>query len=402
MAVLTIEKKKKGKRVRVFAADWYDGIKRHRREFRTKQAAQDFEATVRTQKRDGLYMAVEKIPLFKDVAVKWLKTKELLRPGTWRNADTILRQHLLKRWGEMRLDRVTVADIESWASKLIQRRSAGTVGNVMADGGAIFDEAIRHQQWTRPNPFRIAKQPAKQVEEISDTERDDGDEEGERAITEEEIYSPAEIAALLAHTDEDRLRLMFTMAVQTGMRRGELMALRWSNVTFNPDGTGNVRVRHSVTWAKGPGDEKPIPRLYPPKTKSGLRTIPFARSLATVLKAWRLRNPGDLVFPNDADSYLQPDFAPRGIERAAKRAQLKRALGFHSLRHYFCSSLIARGESPLKVQKWAGHKNVSMTLGVYSHWVKGLGSDKPIDLLADSERIVSGHVNEASEPAVSA
>jgi len=404
MAVLTIEKEKKGKRVRVFAADWYDGIKRHRKEFKTKQAAQDFEATVRTRKRDGVYMPVEEIPTFADVAVKLLASKESLRPGSWRNADTILRRHLLKRWGQMRLDRVTVPDIEAWARELAQRRSAGTVGNVMALGGAIFDQAIRHSQWMRPNPFRIAERPAKGVEEISDTERDHGDDEGEDAITEDEIYRPEEMAALLANADES-LRVMFTMAVQTGMRRGELLALRWSNVTFQPDGSGTVRVRHSVTWAKGPGDEKPTPRLYPPKTKSGLRTIPFARSTATLLKASRLRNPGDLVFPGDAGSYLRPEFVLRGIARAAKRAQLKRALGFHSLRHYFCSGLIARGESPLKVQKWAGHKNVSMTLGVYSHWVKGLGSDKPVDLLGgglDSEQTVSSHVDEASESAISA
>jgi len=319
MAVLTIEKEKKGKRVRVFAADWYDGIKRHRKEFKTKQAAQDFEATVRTRKRDGVYMPVEEIPTFADVAVKLLASKESLRPGSWRNADTILRRHLLKRWGQMRLDRVTVPDIEAWARELAQRRSAGTVGNVMALGGAIFDQAIRHSQWMRPNPFRIAERPAKRVEEISDTERDHGDDEGEDAITEDEIYRPEEMAALLANADES-LRVMFTMAVQTGMRRGELLALRWSNVTFQPDGSGTVRVRHSVTWAKGPGDEKPTPRLYPPKTKSGLRTIPFAGSTATLLKASRLRNPGDLVFPGDAVPTSVPNLCCGDCARCQARS----------------------------------------------------------------------------------
>ena len=67
MAVFSIVKKGKKKK---WAADWYDGIDRHRREFKTKAEAEDFEAIVRTQKRDGVYIPVEKIPLFKDVAAK--------------------------------------------------------------------------------------------------------------------------------------------------------------------------------------------------------------------------------------------------------------------------------------------------------------------------------------------
>jgi integrase len=319
-----------------------------------------------------------------------------------------LRQHLLRRWGDVRLDYVAVPDIEAWARELIQKRSAGTLRNVMGVGGEIFDDAIRHGQWTRPNPFRIAKRPTKQVEEIDDPGQDDGDDDGERAISEDEIYSPTEIAALLIATDEERWRVMFSMAIQTGMRRGELLGLHWPNVLFNPaDGTGSVRVRHSLTWAKGHGDSKPAPRLYPPKTRAGRRTIPFARSLAKTLKAWKLRNPGDLVFPNgEGDDYLRPDFVTRGFARAIKRAGLGRALPFHSLRHYFCSSLLARDpRKALKVSKLAGHANIQVTLTIYAHWCKGLGSDEPVDLLdagSDSERIVSSDLTEVGESAIKA
>jgi integrase len=400
MAVFKV--KKSGK----WCADYYDGIKRHRREFKTKQAAQDFEATVRTQKRDGVYMAVEKIPIFKDVAAKLLASKETLRPGTWRNVDTILRRHLLKRWGDLRLDRVTVPDIEAWARELIDTRSAGTVRNVMGVGGAVFDEEIRHEEWSRRNPFRVAKRPVEQVEEIIDPNQDDSDDDGERAISEDEIYSPSEVAALIASGNEPRFRMIATMAAQSGMRRGELLALHWSSLTLNGDGTGRVWVRHSLTWAKGHGDSKPMPRLYPPKTKSGNREIPLPRSLVTALKSWRLRTPGDLVFPADSGGYPRPDFVVRGMAHAIKRARLSRALPFHSLRHYFCSSLLARDpRKALKVSKLAGHKNVQVTLTIYAHWCKGLGSDEPVDLLdagSDSERTVSGELNETTESAVSA
>src|SRR6266851_3079243 len=68
-----------------------------------------------------------------------LASKESLRPGTWCNVDVILRQHLLRRWGDVRLDYVAVPDIEAWARELIQKRSAGTLRNVMGVGGEIFD-----------------------------------------------------------------------------------------------------------------------------------------------------------------------------------------------------------------------------------------------------------------------
>jgi integrase len=395
--VAVFKVKKSGK----WAVDWYDP-KRHRREFDRKGDADAFEATIRTEKQKGTYMPIEKIPTFADVSASLLASKESLRPGTWRNVDIILRQHLLPKWGALRLDYVTVPDIETWMRELIERRSTGTLRNIMTVAGEVYDEAIRHGQWSRPNPFRVAKRPVKQVEAIADPEASvDDDEDGERAITEAEVFTAPQVRSLIDHADDD-MRLLVETAAQTGMRQGELLALRWSRIDFKADGTGEIRVEHSLSWAKGPGDAKPTPRLYPPKTKAGKRTIPLTRSLVTALKAHKLSHPGEIVFSNGGD-YERPERALRAVKRAKRKARNLPDLSFHALRHFFCSSLLGHGKNPLEVQKLAGHKDVSVTLKVYSHWIQN-GKSEALDLLgaAGSEQIVSDAQGEVVDFAIKA
>jgi integrase len=76
----------------------------------------------------------------------------------------------------------------------------------------------------------------------------------------------------------------------------------------------------------------------------------------------------------------------RAFQRAARKVGL-RELPFHSARHFYISSLVARGEPLTKIARWVGHRNMAVTAKVYSHWVPNLhGEDVAIDVLAGSHR----------------
>ena len=158
------------------------------------------------------------------------------------------------------------------------------------------------------------------------------------------VLSPAEIRKLLDTAPAGYYRTLFSTAFITGMRSGELLALRWSDIEFGDGGRGKVYVRRSLSWSRVDRGEAVRPRFYPPKTKAGLRTITIAPELVAALKLWKLQcPPGELVFPH-ADG--QPNCRDRilmvGLYPALRRAGLRR-VNFHSLRHSCASAMIAAG-----------------------------------------------------------
>ncbi len=159
-------------------------------------------------------------------------------------------------------------------------------------------------------------------------------------------------------------------AVMTGARHDELLALKWSDVDFE---VGTVHVRRSLSWAKLPGEPKRA-KFFDTKTGTrGNRKIPCPAGLALTLKKWRLQCPKgdlDLVFPTRAGL---PQHRTRILQQvlrpALERAGINGRFHVHTLRHSFCSALLAQGTPPTEVQKYSGHARLSTLLDVYSHFI---------------------------------
>jgi integrase len=145
-------------------------------------------------------------------------------------------------------------------------------------------------------------------------------------------------------------RPVFELAASTGLRRGELFALRWRDIDF---------------------EERQI-RVVDSKTKAGERVVPMFPSARKVLlehkASSRFKRPEDLVFctsvgtPISANSWMMTEFYS-----AMKRAGMEHAFRFHDLRHYAVSCLIQQGAHVLLVSRVAGHSQPSITLDVYGH-----------------------------------
>ena len=174
------------------------------------------------------------------------------------------------------------------------------------------------------------------------------------------LRTGAEIRALLdaARDDGDDAYMLYKTAIFTGLREGELAALRWDRVNFNQS-----LITVDRGW-KGP-------------TKSDrVRHVPLVNSLLPELRAWRLRSPGDLVFVNTRGDPLRRHgriFRERlhrcldaaGFERP-EQGRRTHYITFHDLRHTFASHWMMSGGDVFKLRGVLGHRSIETTMR-YAH-----------------------------------
>lgn len=321
----------------------------------------------------GEYIDPAKVPTFAVAAETWFKSKADRRPSHVSDLRSRLDRHILPRIGGERLDRINVAAIEKLRADLrAEKYASRTVNTIIRIIGAVFKSAIRRGECAL-NPVERIERAFTAAHELETGAEPPG---GGDEVNASAVLSTAEIRKLLDVAPAGYYRTLFTIAFTTGMRSGELLALRWSDVEFGDGGRGKVYVRRSLSWSRLDRSEAVRARFYPPKTKAGLRTITIAPELVAALKLWKLQcPPGELVFPH-ADG--QPNCRDRvltvGLYPALRRAGLRR-VNFHSLRHSCASAMIAAGAPITEIQHRLGHASPAITLKVYSHFLKDAETD---------------------------
>jgi integrase len=162
-----------------------------------------------------------------------------------------------------------------------------------------------------------------------------------------------------AQQEGEMVHAFYATAVYTGLRAGELAALQWSDVDLE---------QRLIT----------VHRSFDGPTKSSdVRHVPVLDVLLPVLRAWRLRHPGRLVFTNRDGEMIQPAgrIYKHVFRRVLKRARFEQVerngrkasyIRFHDTRHTFASSWVLKGGDLFKLQKILGHKTVQMTMR-YAH-----------------------------------
>lgn len=270
-------------------------------------------------------------PLFRDFAKQFLDTyaETNNKPSEVHSKRTILRVHLVPFFGGMRLDEIEVEHIETYkAKKLKARKAAKTVNNHLTVLHRLFAVAC---EWKK-----IAYAPAIKWLKAPEPEFD--------------FLTFAEADALIANASTSARPLIVT-AVRTGLRLGELLALRWTDVDLD---AGRLVVRRSVT------------RGVVGTPKSGRkREVALSQQALLTLREHREGAEGALVFPGEKGSMLDKGKTKWRLWTSCKRAGIRR-VGWHVLRHTFASHLAMRG-APLKaVQELLGHATIEMTMR-YAH-----------------------------------
>jgi integrase len=260
-----------------------------------------------------------------------------------------MRGPVFAAFGNRRLDEITRGELKELAGSL---RTTGakkqTVKNVITAVAALYRYANDHG-WTRANPTRSLGLP------------------GGRSTTRGRYLSPKETAALVEALPE-RDRPLWATAIYAGLRRGELMGLRWDDVDL---GGRTILVRRQY--------DQVAKAMTAPKSDAGEREVPIPAVLAELLLAHRLREPGGgrrLVFARGSLAGTcrrgceSRPFSATSLARRAKAAWRARGLDpmrMHEGRHAYASTLIAGGAGDSELQAVVGHSSVQTTKDIYGH-----------------------------------
>jgi integrase len=360
-----------------YRVDWRDKQgNRYRKTFELKKDATDFLADVQVQKKNGTYVAPKQVPMFREVAHQWFANKQgmKLRPSTLSCYRVNLDCHILQAdFADAQLNAVEVADIERFRNALGEKKSRGsqlsvkTINYMLRDLNAIFAYAVKRRVagW---NPAQCVERVKMGSGELVEGEHGT---RVEKTVEPDEVLSAAECKAVIEAAPEGFHKAFLMIAIATGSRHDELLALKWADFDFD---AGAIHFHRSLSWAKLPGEPKRA-RFFDTKTgKKGNRKIPCLHgALAYTLKKWRLQCPVgdlDLVFPTPAGLPQHRSRILRCVLRPTlKRAAITRRIDMHTLRHTFCSALLAAGTPPTEVQKYSGHARLSTLLDIYAHFI---------------------------------
>ncbi len=304
----------------------------------TKRTAEAWLRDVLDEARRGTLPGLVKTGVtFADAAAEWLRYIEHDRdrkPSTITGYKAILRAQLLPAFGEEPIESITTASIESWLAGFDRAPATRTKALVLMHG--IFKRAKKL--------YGLPANP------VADVERPPTRPSGDI-----DVFSPEEVMALVRAAAFEQDAAIYLTAAFTGLRRGELLALRWRDVDFS----GQV-IRVRASYAEG--------ALTTPKSGK-VRSVPMAPDVAEALAKlgqrprWTVDD--DLVFVGQAGSYLDGRALRRRYDSALKRADLRK-LRFHDLRHTFGTRMIAKADIR-RVQEWMGHADIQTTMK-YLHY----------------------------------
>lgn len=251
-----------------------------------------------------------------------------------------LRLHLLPAIGAKRLGRISTADGLRLQERMNRAKFApGTVEQTLRLGRAILADAVKHRA-IRVNPWAEVQQ--KQPRRVR-----------------RDVLAPEQFHRL-AEGKRDDLQEILLLALASGMRRGEILGLRWRDVSGDFD---TVNVSGSLEIVVGTIDRTP------PKTESGYRSIGLPADAAKMLRERYLRTgrpeAGLPVFAGPGGGWMSPDLVSQNARNRLRKAGL--APNLHALRHAHATALLSAGVSPQAVANRLGHADVSITLSIYGH-----------------------------------
>ena len=265
---------------------------------------------------------------------------------------TMARQHIIgSKIGGEPLDKLRPSHIEAWKVELEHRGlSESTIRSAYTILRAVLDTAVRDRALAQ-NPAHAVRRPRVPV-------------------TEAAYLTPDQVRSLLLAAKPSRYAPLFELLVNTGLRRGEALALHWSDIDFDEK---LLRVRGTlarvagelvVTETKTPRSRRVIP--LSPAAERLLRDV-RANQRVERLRAGSIWQPTPYVFTTELGDPSDPRNALRALKAAAKRAGLPSSVGLHTLRHSAASVMLSAGV-PLKVvSEVFGHASVAITGDIYGH-----------------------------------
>jgi integrase len=333
---------------------WPDGRKQTIRKIspvQTKRGAEQYEREVRKQLVSGTWKEGPKkqTPTLEDFAEEFLAYQATLNKASVIDTKRrLLRLHLLPAFGKRRLDQIDERAIDAYTVDKLE--------HITPRGKQIEPASVNQHLKLLGRMFRIAHKwkLVREVPQITLLK--------ERK-TDFDFLDFEEADAFLAAVAEHRPQWhsYMVVAIRTGLRVGEMVALRWQDVDLD---RGRLQVC----------------RAYSSKTKTfettkndKVRELPLTWDAADALRAQRDRVDGELVFAREDGGHFEHHATQYALDKITERIGMRHVHN-HVLRHTFASHAVMRGIPIRQVQEWLGHGSIVVTMK-YAHLSKGVGDD---------------------------
>jgi integrase len=311
---------------------------------------------------------------------EWLWGKQSLRPSTHMSYETHVRRYLTPHLGSLPIASLRAVHIEGMYRQLSQgdstlpqrSLSVATLRRIHATLRSALNTAVKRGLIER-NPASTVELPRVHT-------------------TRTQTWSAGQLGQFLEAIHEDRLHLLYLLLGFVGLRRGEVVALRWIDVNLN---MGILRIENSAVKV---GNRSVV---GPPKSSSGARVVAIDDETARRLH-WHqcrqrlemLRTIGqtttpELVFTTPSGAALDPAYVSRHFDRLITTHDMPR-IRLHDLRHTSASIGLAAGESLVEVSRRLGHSSISITADIYSHISPEVAKESAERLAQTVYRCMSG------------
>ena len=333
--------------------------------FKTKKEAQAAARIVELEKQNGTLIKESDMP-FGQFANDWLKTysRSGVKVSSVRAREKEMK-HFISVWGTYPISRITKKMYEERILELNEKYSHNYMDGIHACGRMIFKKAVT-QGLIKINPTEDYRLPKKQqtVEEL------ENEEEFVNFLEKEEL---AHFLKLAKSDGLEMDHLVFTVLSYTGLRIGELLALKWAD--FNAK-QGTIRITKTLY---NPTNNFEKYQLLTPKTTGSKRTIEIDEMLVKMLKKHEIKQKevklkNKLIYQDNGFIFARDDGHPQlrkvfetRLQRLLKKAEITKNITPHSFRHTHASLMFEAGATIKEVMERLGHTDPKTTTVIYTH-----------------------------------
>lgn len=347
------------------AGIWYAEIllpngSRRKRRVASQRAAREKLKQLQTEFAQGINLAAQQ-PTVTEWCTTWLTTFAThLKPNIRDNYHGVIMRYIERApIGARRLDKLTPAEVQAWVNDLATKVKPKTVQNAHARLHKALAVAVRNNYIARNVASGIALPP----------------------VTKPDIHilDVQQVQSLLGVVADHRWYALYRLAVNLGMRQGELFGLTWPAINFQ---AGTLRIHQQLQRARQDG-RVDAPRefiLQATKTAAGERTLTLDADLLDVLRAHKQNQDeerqirgekwrdlwGTLVFTSETGGPIHTSCLLDHFRTALQQAKLP-AIRFHDLRHTAATLLLANNVPLVTVSKILGHSSPAITATIYAH-----------------------------------
>ena len=274
-----------------------------------------------------------------------------VRPSSHQTYRGYIDHHIAPNIGKITLEELSTMDLQKLYRKLMNKGrverieaehqpkglSAKTVRNINQVISSAMDFAVA-QKIISENPCKAVVLPKVEHKEMQTI--------------------PAEqLQAFLKEAKETGVYEMYYIELATGLRRGELLGHKWTNVDWK---NGIIKIRRSITRINGEIVESTL------KTKNSYRVMTISQQAIEVLKEQKAKTNDTYVFPSPNGGPISPDSVNNMLKRVLARAGIPK-VRFHDLRHTFATIALQNGVDIKTVSSMLGHFSAGFTLDTYAH-----------------------------------